>query len=157
MIDSTHIKAHRSASGGKGGSKTRRLVGAEAATARKSMQLQMLRDVFFPSFLTGGEAHDYPIAEPLINKTKAAKKFLADKAYDSGELRNFLKKRGTKPVIPNKSNRKQPFSFNKRAYGDRRLIENAFCRRKKFRRIATRYNRQAVNFAASIYLVATVV
>jgi transposase len=49
MIDSTHIKAHRSASGGKGGSKIRRLVGREAAATRKFMQLQMLRDVFFPS------------------------------------------------------------------------------------------------------------
>jgi len=49
MIDSTHIKAHRSASGGKGGSKIRRLVGREAAAIRKSMQLQMLKDVFFPS------------------------------------------------------------------------------------------------------------
>lgn len=49
MIDSTHIKAHRSASGGKGGSKTRRLVGHAAAATRKSMQSQMLKDVFFPS------------------------------------------------------------------------------------------------------------
>jgi transposase len=49
MIDSTHIKAHRSAAGGKGGSKIRRLVGREAGVIRKSMQLQMLRDVFFPS------------------------------------------------------------------------------------------------------------
>jgi transposase len=49
MIDSTHIKVHRSASGGKRGSKIRRLVGREAAVIRKSMQLQMLRDVYFPS------------------------------------------------------------------------------------------------------------
>ncbi len=49
MIDSTHIKAHRSASGGKGGSKTRRSVGHAAAATRKSMQSQMLKDVFFPS------------------------------------------------------------------------------------------------------------
>ncbi|GBQ32710.1 Transposase [Acidocella aminolytica 101 = DSM 11237] len=49
MIDSTHIKAHRSASGGKGGSKNRRLVGHAAAATRKSMQSQMLKDVFFPS------------------------------------------------------------------------------------------------------------
>jgi transposase len=48
MIDSTHVKAHRSA-GGKGGSKIRQLVGREAAATRKSMQLQMLRAVFFPS------------------------------------------------------------------------------------------------------------
>ncbi len=97
------------------------------------------------------------MAEPLIQKTKKAKKFLADKAYDSTELRKSLKKRGTKPVIPNKRNRKQPFSFSKKAYRDRHLIENAFCRLKDFRRIATRYDRLAVNFAASIYLVAAVV
>jgi transposase len=49
MIDSTHIKAHRSASGGKGGSKSRRL-GARAVDAtRRSTQSQMLRAVFFPS------------------------------------------------------------------------------------------------------------
>jgi transposase len=49
MIDSTHIKAHRSASGGKGGSRTRRSAARAAAATRKSMQSQMLRAVFFPS------------------------------------------------------------------------------------------------------------
>ena len=41
---------------------------------------------------------------------------LADKAYDSAELREELDERGTKPVIPNRSNRKQPYSFSKRLY-----------------------------------------
>jgi transposase len=49
MVDSTHIKAHRSASGGKGGSR-RKLLDARAAGAiRKSTQSQMLKAVFFPS------------------------------------------------------------------------------------------------------------
>jgi IS5 family transposase len=39
---------------------------------------------------------------------------LGDKAYDSAELRTELDERETKPVIPNRSNRKQPFSFSKR-------------------------------------------
>ncbi len=37
--------------------------------------------------LTGGEAHDCPIAEWLIRRAKAAKRLLGDKAYDSAELR----------------------------------------------------------------------
>ena len=49
MIDSTHVKAHRSASGGKGGNKIRLLVGREAGVIRRSMQLEMLKAVFFPS------------------------------------------------------------------------------------------------------------
>jgi len=47
MIDSTHIKAHRSASGGKGGSRNKRLDARAAGATRKYTQSQMLRDVFF--------------------------------------------------------------------------------------------------------------
>ncbi len=50
MIDSTHIKAHRSASGGKGGSKNKRLDVRAAGAIRRSTQSQMLKAVFFPSF-----------------------------------------------------------------------------------------------------------
>ncbi len=107
--------------------------------------------------LTGGEAHDCPVAERLIRRTKAAKKLLGDKAYDSAELRESLKARGTKPVIPNRSNRKQPFSFNKSAYKERHLIENSFGRLKDFRRIFTRYDRLARNFLASVFLAATTI
>jgi transposase len=49
MIDSTHVKAHRSASGGKGGSRNRRSAARAAGETRKSTQSQMLRAVFFPS------------------------------------------------------------------------------------------------------------
>src|SRR5688572_8873967 len=47
MIDSTHVKAHRSASGGKGGSRNKRSAARAAGETRKSTQLQMLRAVFF--------------------------------------------------------------------------------------------------------------
>jgi len=43
MIDSTHVKAHRSAAGGKGGSRNRRLAVREAGATRRFMHSQMLR------------------------------------------------------------------------------------------------------------------
>jgi transposase len=46
-----------------------------------------------------------------LRRLQAAAKLLGDKAYDSAPLRQWLKDRGTKAVVPNKSNRKQPFSF----------------------------------------------
>jgi len=55
---------------------------------------------------------------------------LGDKAYDSNELREELDQRGTKPVIPNRSNRKRPFSFSKHLYKLRWRIESAFSRLK---------------------------
>ena len=50
MIDATHVKAHRSASGAKRGSTSRLLAARAAGATRKSTQSQMLRAVFFPSF-----------------------------------------------------------------------------------------------------------
>jgi transposase len=82
---------------------------------------------------------------------------LGDKAYDSAELRAWLAGRGTKAVIPNRCNRKQPFSFSKKSYKERHRIENAFGRLKDFRRIFTRYDRLARNFLASVFLAAALV
>jgi transposase len=73
---------------------------------------------------------------------------LGDKTYDSAELRDDLDQRGTNPVIPNRRNRKQPFS--KRLWQLHWLIESAFNRLKDFRRIATRYDRLARNYLASV-------
>ena len=50
MIDSTHIKAHRSAAGGKGGSKSRRLAAQEEGATRRFTHSQMLKGVFLPSY-----------------------------------------------------------------------------------------------------------
>jgi transposase len=107
--------------------------------------------------LTGGEAHDCPVAERLIRRVKPSKRMLGDKAYDSDELREEMDERGTKPVIPNRSNRKQPYSFSKRLYKLRWRIESAFNRLKDYRRIATRYDRLARNFLASVCLAAALV
>lgn len=107
--------------------------------------------------MSGGDVHDCPPAQRLIRRTRPAKRLLGDKAYDSAELRLWLDARGTTPVIPNRCNRKQPFRFSKRAYKWRHRIENAFCRLKDFRRIATRYDRLARNYLASICLIAAIV
>jgi transposase len=82
---------------------------------------------------------------------------LGDKAYDSAELHDHLHERGTKPVIPNRCNRKQPFSFSRRVYKLRWRIESAFNRLKDFRRFATRYDRLARNYMASVCLAAALV
>jgi transposase len=81
---------------------------------------------------------------------------LGDKAYDSAELGDDLHERGTKPVFPD-CNRKQPFSFNKRIYKLHWRIESAFNRLKDLRRIATRYDRLARNYLASVCLAAALV
>jgi transposase len=107
--------------------------------------------------LTGGEAHDCPVAERLIKRVEPAERMLGDKDYDSNELRDELDQRGTRAVIPNRSNRKRHFPFNKRLYKLRWRIESAFNRLKDFRRIATRYDKLARNYLASVCLAAALV
>jgi transposase len=127
---------------------------------RRNTKIHALADAkgrLLSILLTGGEAHDCPPAQRLVRRVKAAAKLLGDKAYDSAELRQWLRRRNTKPVIPNRSNRKQPFSFDKKSYKLRHLIENAFCRLKDFRCIATRYDKLARNYLASTCLAAAIV
>jgi transposase len=130
--------------------------GVEGAT-RRIHALADAKGRLIAILLTGGEAHDCPVAERLIRRVKPLKCMLGDKAYDSAELREDLDERGTKPVIPNRCNRKQPFSFSKRLYKLRWRIESAFNRLKDFRRIATRYDRLARNYLASVCLAAALV
>src|SRR5262247_4117202 len=48
MIDSTHVKAHRSAAGAKGGSRNRLLAARAAGETRRFMHSQMLKDASLP-------------------------------------------------------------------------------------------------------------
>ena len=149
---------YRYLAGGKGGEQKQQAVGrSRGGPNTKIHALADAKGRLIAILLTGGEAHDYPVTERLIRRVKPSKRMLGDKAYDSAELRDELDERGTKPVIPNRSNRKQPYSFSKRLYKLRWRIESAFNRLKDFRRIATRYDRLARNYLASVCLAAALV
>jgi transposase len=59
-------------------------------------------------------------------------------------------------VIPSTRSRKRPIPHDARRYRDRWRIEAAFCRLKDFRRVATRYDKLAVNFASAVALAAVI-
>jgi putative transposase len=80
-----------------------------------------------------------------------------DVAYDSDSLQQFLIDRGTIPVIPNNPTRKRRHPFHEDAYKQRNRIERMFCHLKDWRRIATRYDKLATNFAAAVALAAAVI
>ena len=92
----------------------------------------------------------------LLDAAPVGKTFLADKGYDATHFRNRIADRGARVVIPNNATRRQPYAFDAIAYRDRNLIERMFCRLKDWRRIATRYDRLAINFASAVALVASV-
>jgi len=107
--------------------------------------------------LTPGQAHDLNGADELLPGLDADA-LLADKAYDADErVLDLLQEAEMTPVIPPKSNRKEPRDYDKDLYKARHLIENFFCKLKQYRAIATRYDKTARNFISAIYLASAVI
>jgi len=106
--------------------------------------------------LTGGQIADCTAGEALIEKLPACDILHADKGYDSNAIREQVQARGAMPNIPPKINRKWKTCFSPLLYRNRNAIERMFCRLKDFRRIATRYDRNATNFLAAVCIAATV-
>ena len=75
-----------------------------------------------------------------------------DKAYEGDETRALVKHLGMIPVVPPKSNRKQPWPYDKEKYRKRNEVERLFRRLKGYRRIATRYHKLDVVFGFFILL-----
>ena len=107
--------------------------------------------------VTAGQLGDARAAIDLIAAVQPSGSLAADTAYDSDAIRRFLIERGTLPVIPNNPTRKRLHPFDAQAYKRRNLIERMFCRLKDFRRIATRYDKLAANYAAAVQIAAIVI
>lgn len=105
-------------------------------------------------YLTGGNAHDLTGADVLLPDLQA-KALLADRAYHAQKrVIKPLEARGIAVVIPPKRNHKYPRPYDKHLYKARHLIENFFCKLKRFRSIATRYDKTKTIFQAAIYAAA---
>jgi transposase len=102
-------------------------------------------------FITEGTTTDCTQAGRLVEGIDAGY-LLADKAYDTDEIVEGAKNRGTEPVIPPKSNRKIQREYDKDIYKLRHLIENAFLHIKRWRGIATRYAKNSASLLAAIQI-----
>ena len=60
---------------------------------------------------------------------------IADKGYDSGQFRQSIVERSMTPVIPPRSNRKEPHEYDAHLYPERHPVECFINRIKQFRRI----------------------
>ncbi len=103
--------------------------------------------------LTAGNVHDVSVAPELIKEANG-EKLIADKAYDSDKLVEQVQEKGMTAVIPSKSNRKHQRTIDRHVYKERHLVENFFCKIKRYRRVATRYEKTATNFLGFVLFAA---
>ena len=99
--------------------------------------------------LLPGQRHDSIGVAPLISGIDFGA-LLGDKAFDVDWLRAELDARGAIAVIPSKTSRKTLIPCDRAMYRWRHLIENYFAKLKKFRAVATRYDKTDDSFRATI-------
>ena len=69
----------------------------------------------------------------------------------------YIRDSGAEAVIPLKSNRRDPWEYDRELYRQRNLIERAFNQLKQWRRIATRNDRKSLYFPPALHLVSAVI
>jgi transposase len=155
-LDSTSIKVHPDGTGAlkkngpqaigksRGGWNTKiHMVAADARTA-----------VVFA--LSPGNAYDAPEGRSLLEELGPMPEglpMLMDKAYEGNETRQLVLDLGMIPVVPPKSNRLDPWEYDRELYKKRNEVERLFRRLKGFRRIFSRFEKLDVVFLAFINFV----
>jgi len=105
--------------------------------------------------LSAGNCGDAPERRALLRQfglVDHSVHLLMDRAYEGDETRTLAVELGYVLVVPPKSNRKNPWNYDKELYKQRNQVERLFHRLKRFRRVFTRYDK-ASNIFALHYLV----
>jgi transposase len=152
MIDGSLIRAHQHAAGARQGQDTQALGRSRGGFSTK---IHAKVDAFglpLAFVLTGGEVHDMKKAAELISSYNC-EYLIADRGYDSDDLRATLRNAGITPVIPGKKNRVVPVEYDHVIYKERNKVERFFAKIKQFRRIASRFDKTSVMFIGALTLV----
>jgi transposase len=80
------------------------------------------------------------------------KALIGDTGYDSNEFIHAVRDRGMKPVIHSKPERTVKHRLVRKLYRKRYLVEIFFHNLKRFRAIATRYEKTARNYLALVQI-----
>ena len=103
-----------------------------------------------------GNAAESPGLTPLTDgiATKGSV-VIADKAYDSNDLRAEWQGRGVTVVIPPRANRVEAIAYDSEMYKWHHLVETFFCQLKHVRHLARRFEKTNVSDAAMIHVVSS--
>ena len=83
-------------------------------------------------------------------------RIVGGKGYSYPHIRRYLRQRGVRITIARRSNQHRGGPFDKAVYRLRNRVERLINRMKHFRRLATRYEKRAVNCRA-MWLIAAII
>lgn len=105
--------------------------------------------------LSPGQAADAPEGRELLRKADWSlcpdlEFVIMDRAYEGDETRQLVLDLNFSPVVPPKSNRIEPWEYDREMYKRRNEVERLFRRLKGFRRIFSRFEKLDRMFFAYI-------
>lgn len=129
--------------------------------------------------VTAGQAGDAPAFETVMASIRVPRSgpgrprtrpgvVLVDRAYSSRAIRNYLRRRGIRAVIPQPSDQVghrlrrgrdggRPPAFNAEAYKQRNAVERCINRLKQWRGLAMRTDKLAIAYQAALHLAAILI
>ena len=156
-MDSTFCKVHRHALGARKnapGHETNQNI--DSSRGGKTTKIHILVDENFrvvKFLLSAGNVNDNLLALPLLKGFNLKNKVvLADKAYSTAKIRDYLEKQGALVCIPDKVNAKVKHDFDRQLYKKRNVVERFFCRLKDYLRITIRLDKLSSSFSSFVCL-----
>ncbi|WP_434099907.1 IS5 family transposase [Streptomyces viridosporus] len=185
-VDSTVVRAHQHAAGArKRGRPADELNDHALGRSRGGLSTKVhlaadggARPLAFT--VTAGQAGDAPAFETVMSRIRVPRSgvgrprtrplvVLADRAYSSRAIRNYLRHRGIRAVIPQPSDQighrrrrrgrqgGRPPGFDAEAYKQRNTVERCINRLKQWRGLATRTDKLAIAYQAALHFAAILI
>ena len=145
FIDGSYIRVHQD---GAPPVETSEDQGVGTSRGGRSTKIHALVDLKgrpIKLIITPGNLHDISAAPELVEGLEDVI-IVADKGYDSAKFRLLIQESGNQSCVPKRKGAKYTAAFDKGQYRKRHRVENFFARIKRFRRIATRYEKTKSSF-----------
>lgn len=151
MIDTTIVRAHACAAG-YGDQEIQGLGRSKGGfTSKIHAKVDALGNLL-KCIITSGQRNDVTQASVLLQGVSDAY-VIADKGYAFGKIRSKIIDQNCEPVIPPRANAISPWEYDAHIYKERHVIECFFSKIKHFRRVFSRFDKSARNFAAFLSFV----
>jgi transposase len=165
FVDSTVVRAHQHAAGARGGQEGEALGRSRGGFSTKLHVRADRRGKPLVLLVTAGQRHDQTQFVPLMQAGAVRRvgrgrprrrpgRVVGDKGYSSRAIRRYLRRHGIRGTIPHKANESRRGPFSRVLYRERNRVERLINRLKQRRRVATRYEKRAVNYLAMVTIAA---
>jgi transposase len=111
--------------------------------------------------VSAGQRHECLYAQPVLEAVRIRrgrrgllrpKAVAGDKGYSYARVRRYLRRRKVKAVIPTRKDQRRRPGFDREAYRRRNVVERCINWLKECRALATRFDKLAVNYLATVKL-----